>query len=296
MTPFECVVAGNADHALALLDAHGEEAQVIAGGTDILVERKSSARGPRLVVDISRVPELKGIRMTGAGLEIGAAVTHAEIDRSPLVAALCPVLAEAARAVGAVQTRNLGTLGGNLVTGVPSMDGGPALLALEASISIASRSGMRRLPLASFFVSPRRTALRSNELVMSVLVPNESLGVSMCFLKFGLRKGQALALVNVAAGCFVHHPAPVFCKPRIALGAVAPTVIRAPEAEAYLAGRPISVEAAVEAGRIAAAEASPIDDFRASAEYRRKLIAVLTHRALETAWRRAHVDGVRVCA
>jgi CO/xanthine dehydrogenase FAD-binding subunit len=282
------------DEALVLMEAHGADAQVIAGGTDLLVERKFGAGGPRLLIDISRLSELKGIRLTDAGLEIGAATTHSDIAQSSVIASWCPVLAEAAHAIGAVQTRNLGTIGGNLVTCVPSMDSGPALLALDASICLASRAGRRRIGLDSFFVGPRKTALMPDELLTSILVPRENLGTAMCFLKFGLRKGQALALVNVAAGFSLEPLDGSLRKPRIALGAVAPTVIRARQAEAYLAARVWSLETAGEAGRIAATEARPIDDFRASAAYRRKLIAVLTRRALEEAWRRTErrQDGV----
>jgi carbon-monoxide dehydrogenase medium subunit len=268
------------------MEVHGTHAQVIAGGTDLLVERKIGSGGPRLLVDISRLSELKGIRLTDAGLEIGAATTHTEIAQSAVIATSCPVLAEAARSVGAVQTRNLGTIGGNLVTCVPSMDSGPALLALDASVTLASRARRRQIGLDSFFVGPRKTALGEDELLTSILIPPASLGTAMCFLKFGLRKGQALALVNVAAGFSVDSAHGTLREPRIALGAVAPTVIRASRAEACLAGREWSLEAAAEAGRIAATEARPIDDFRASAGYRRKLIAVLTRRALEEAWRR----------
>jgi carbon-monoxide dehydrogenase medium subunit len=276
------------------MEAHGADAQAIAGGTDLLVERKMGCSGPRLLVDISRVSGLKGIRLTDAGLEIGAATTHADIVQSQLVATWCPVLAEAARVIGAVQTRNLGTIGGNLVTCVPSMDSGPALLALDARVSLAKGRERRVLALASFFLGPRKTALMDGELLTSIVVPRESLRTTMRFLKFGLRKGQALALVNVAAGFSLDSPDGTLREPRIALGAVAPTVIRAPQAEAYLAGRVWSLEAAAEAGRIAATEARPIDDFRASAAYRRKLVAVLTRRALEDAWRQSgqRHDGV----
>jgi carbon-monoxide dehydrogenase medium subunit len=286
------VTARSLDEALALI-ASGN-AQVIAGGTDLLVERKMGSAGPALLVDVSRVPELKGIRWTDAGLEIGAATTHTEIARCPLVASSCPVLAEAARAIGAIQTRNLGTIGGNLVTCVPSMDSGPALLALDASVRLASRGRRRRIPLASFFLGPRKTALMPGELLASIIVPSETVATPTCFLKFGLRKGQALALVNVAAGFSIDPVQGTVRAPRIALGAVAPTVMRAPSAEAYLAGRPWTLDAAAEAARIAATEARPIDDFRASAAYRRKLIAVLTRRALEEVWRRMQrqINGV----
>jgi carbon-monoxide dehydrogenase medium subunit len=143
------------------------------------------------------------------------------------------------------------------------------------------------MPLPDLFVGPRKTSLKPGELLIDITIPKENLGKPLAFEKFGLRKGQALALVNAAASFWVDGKKSAFAAPRIALGAVAPTVIRAPKAEAYLEGRKISAEAMAEAGRIAATEAKPISDFRASAEYRRDLIAVLVKRALANAQARA---------
>jgi len=143
------------------------------------------------------------------------------------------------------------------------------------------------MPLAEFFVGPRKTALKPDELLVEILIPKENLGKPTHFLKFGLRKGQALALVNVAASFWVNWDAQAFVAPRIALGAVAPKVMHASTAEAYLEGRAIAPEAMTEAGRLAAGDAKPISDFRASADYRRDLIAILTRRALEGAFEQA---------
>jgi carbon-monoxide dehydrogenase medium subunit len=194
-------------------------------------------------------------------------------------------MVDAAHSIGAVQTRNLGTLGGNLVTCVPSMDSGPALIALEALVTVASSAGRRQMPLGELFVSPRKTSLKPGDLLVDIVIAKQNLSKPAAFEKFGLRKGQALALVNVGAAFFIDKGN--FLCPRIALGAVAPTVIRAPKAEAYLEGRKISAEAMAEAGRIAATEAKPISDFRASADYRRDLVAVLVKRALASAQARA---------
>jgi len=285
MKPFDYVAAKDSQHAIALLAEHGARARILAGGTDLLVELKEAPRPPGIVVDISRAADLKGIAMTADGLRIGALATHGEIMRSALVREHCPVLIEAAHSIGAVQTRNLGTLGGNLVTCVPSMDSGPTLMALEASVTVANAAGQRRMPLAELFVGPRKTSLKPGDLLVDIVIPKENLGKRAAFEKFGLRKGQALALVNAAAAFFIDKGK--FKAPRIALGAVAPVVIGAPKAEAYLEGRAISAEAMAEAGRIAATEAKPISDFRASADYRRDLIAVLVKRALGGAHARA---------
>ena len=271
MKPFKYIVAENSDHAVALLREHGPSVRMVAGGTDLLVELKSAPRTPQVVLDLSRAADLKEIRLSEEGLRIGAAITFSEIMRSPLVREHCPVLARAAHSIGAVQTRNLGTLGGNLVSCVPSMDSGPALMALEALVTVAGPCGQRRHALEDFFVAPRKTLLAPGELLVDIVIPARNLGKPCEFLKFGLRKGQALALVNIAVSL---RPA------RIALGAVAPTIMRARQAEAYLEANQINEEARSEAGRIAAGEARPISDFRASAAYRRELVAVLVRRAL----------------
>src|ERR1700690_2343280 len=282
MKAFGYVAAKDVGHAVALLGEHGAKAKILAGGTDLLVELKHALHNPEMIVDISRLRELKNIAIADDGLHIGALATSAEIMSSPIIRAMFPALVEAAHSIGAVQTRNLGTLGGNLVTCVPSMDSGPALIALDASVTVASTEGRRRMPLAELFVGPRKTSLKPGDLLIDIIIPKDNLGKPAAFEKFGLRKGQALALVNVGAS-FWGGDNPVFVAPRIALGAVAPTVIRAPKAEAFLDGCKISAEAMAEAGRIASTEAKPISDFRASADYRRDLVVVLGKRALANA-------------
>jgi carbon-monoxide dehydrogenase medium subunit len=296
MKPFECITARDADHAVELLARHGPDAQLLAGGTDLVVEMKTARESPRVVIDISRAPDLKRLELEDDMLVIGAMTTHAEITQSQLVRELCPALAVAAHSIGAVQTRNLGTIGGNLANAVPSMDIGPALLALDVTVTIVRPGALRRAPLGALFAGPRSTTLAHDELILDVTVPATSFRKPMAFLKFGLRKGQALSLVNVAAGFWPETDAPVFRDSRIALGAVAPTIMRASEAERYLDGRDVGSPAMEDAGRIAAGEAGPISDFRASAEYRRELIAVLTGRALESAWRRAQPEPRREIA
>lgn len=287
MKPFRYVLADNLAHALALLAEHGTGAKVLAGGTDLIVELKQRIHHPDVVIDISRLTELKDIAVRDDGLHIGALATHADIMTAPAVRSLVPAIAEAAHSIGAVQTRNLGTLGGNLMSCVPSMDGGPTLLALEASVAVAGPSGRRRMALADLFVGPRKTSLAPDELLVDVIIPRDNLGKPAAFEKFGLRRGQALALVNAAASFWIEPGQSTFTSPRIALGAVAPTVKRAPNAEVYLVGRTVSADAMAEAGRIAAREAAPISDLRASADYRRELVAVLVKRALGAALARA---------
>jgi carbon-monoxide dehydrogenase medium subunit len=280
-------MAKDLEHAIALLGEHGARAKILAGGTDLLVELKHATHDPEVIVDVSRLRELKDIAVADDGLHIGALVTHSDIMNSPVIRDMFPALVAAAHSIGAMQTRNLGTLGGNLVTCVPSMDSGPALIALDASVTVASTEGQRRMPLFELFVGPRKTSLKPGDLLVDIIIPKENLGKPAAFEKFGLRKGQALALVNVGASFWIDREKSVLVAPRIALGAVAPTVMRAPKAEAFLDGCKISAEVMAEAGRIAAMEAKPISDFRASADYRRDLVAVLVKRALANAQARA---------
>ncbi len=291
MKPFEYTAPATVEQAFALLAEHGPDARPLAGGTDLLVDLKHQPDVPKLLVDISKIPELRGIVLSERGLRIGSAVTHSELMASPLIREHVPAMAHAAHTIGAVQTRNLGTVGGNLVTCVPSMESGPTLMVLDARVTVGGPNASREISLEEFFVGPRQTVLKSDELLVDVLIPTEYLGKPASFHKFGLRQGQALALVNAAASLRVDGADGVLVEPRVALGAVAPTVIRARKAEAFLEGRPAEKETFAEAGRIAAAEARPIDDFRASAEYRRDLIAVLARRALEDALSAATVES-----
>jgi CO/xanthine dehydrogenase FAD-binding subunit len=214
MRAFEYIAAKDTRHAVALLAEHGAAAKLLAGGTDLLVEFKGASRVPQVVIDISRVEELKSVALTAQGLSIGAAVTHAEIMHSPLIRELCPALIDAAHTIGAVQTRHLGTLGGNLVTCVPSMDSGPTLVALDAVVTIAGRAGRKQMPLTEFFVGPRKSILKPDELLVAIVIPKKNLGKPAAFVKFGLRKGQALALVNVAVSLHVDGDMHVARDPR----------------------------------------------------------------------------------
>src|SRR3954463_11070789 len=155
MRAFELVTAKNSNDAVALLAQQaGRKVRIIAGGTDFLADVKfaPASHTPEVVVDISRADDLKNITVTDRGLSIGALVTHTQIMRSPVIRDIFPALVDAAHTIGAVQTRNLGTLGGNLVTAVPSVDSGPTLVALDALVTIAGPAGNRQLPLTEFFV------------------------------------------------------------------------------------------------------------------------------------------------
>ncbi len=281
MKPFDFIQPATIDAAILALAEYSPNVRILNGGTDYLVELKHVPQSPGVVIDVSRLQGLKGIEIVDAGLRIGAGVTHTEIMADPLIKEHVPAMIDAAHTVGAVQTRNLGTLGGNLVTCVPSMDSGPTLLALDAEVTILGAKGTRQSSLTDFFVAPRKTSLEPDELLLEIIIPKENLGKPASFIKFGLRKGQALALVNAASALWVEGNK--FKDVRIALGAVAPVVIRASKAEALLEGQSVSEGLIQEAAKIAVGEAKPINDFRASKEYRNDLIEVGTRRTLQAA-------------
>jgi carbon-monoxide dehydrogenase medium subunit len=270
LKPFDYVAADSVEKAVEILTDNSPSARPVAGATDVLNDIRRGLIAPKLLVDISGVAELQGIEIIDRGLRIGSLVTHSEIIKSPLIKEHAPALADASLTVGAVQTRNMGTLAGNLVSAVPSLDGAPVLMALDASVTIAGSGSREELALKDFFLGPRQTVLGPDRILVDMLIPKANLGKAASFAKFGLRKGQALALINVAASLNVDAATGRAAQTRIALGAVAPKPIHASEA-----------------GRIAATEASPIDDFRASAAYRIELIKVLTRRVLSEAYSQA---------
>ena len=279
MKPFAFEAPDSLDQAIQLLSRHGGAALPLAGGTDLLIRMKAGVLRPRVLVDICGIEELKGIELTPAGLRLGSLATHTQIANSPLVKEHAPAVAQASACVGAAQTRNLGSLGGNLAAGVPSMDGAPALLALDARAVICGPQGSRSVDLEQVFSKPHHNRLAPGELLKEVIVPQDSLGKPAGFVKFGRRKAMSLAIVNAAAAFNLDENGNI-TDPRLALGAVAPTPMRALAAEEFLAGKPPTQEAFAQAAKLAAAEARPIDDFRASARYRRQLVEVLTRRAL----------------
>ena len=268
------------DAALRALAEH-PDAHVLAGGTDFMVEVNAGHRRPEAVVAIGRVPELRGWAFDPENgvVSIGAATTYTELMTAPL-AARFPALADAARAVGSPQIRHAGTLGGNLGTCSPAGDTLPVLSALDAVIELASTSGRRTLSIHEFMVGVKRTALRPGELVARIDLPVIEDGWQG-FAKVGVRNAM---VISSSSACLVLD------RPRrrvaIALGAVGPTIIRARDAETWIAGRidwpHLTVERPVaeEFGRLVAAAARPIDDHRSTAAYRRHSIAVLGERLL----------------
>lgn len=281
MRNFDYEAPSTIEEAVTILGEKSPYAVPIAGGTYLLERMKQNLVIPKVLVDIANIPELKGIELTDQGLHIGAMVTHSDIIASTLIKSQAPVISDASAQVGSIQTRNLGTIGGSLVSCVPSNDSPPALLVLDAKVQVAGPKGLREIPLEELFKSPHCSILAPDELVVTIIIPKLFLGRPASFQKIGRRAAMTLALVNAAASVHFDNDKNELIDSCIALGAVAPTPIRAHSAERFLRGKQVSEDLIIAAAQIAAEEAKPFDDFRASAQYRRELITVLTRRVLQ---------------
>ena len=289
MPRFEYFAPQSLAEAIALFGEKGEGGRALAGGTDLVPQIKEGTDKipmPAYVVSLRRLPELRGIEFSERdGLRIGAAVTMAELAESPVVRERYRALADGAGVVGSVQTMNMATVGGNVCNAAPSADTAPSLLAYEAVAVIAGPGGERELPLAAFWRGPNATALQPGELLHELRLPVPPPNTGGVYVRQTPRKQMDIAVVGVAV--LLTFDGDRIQRARLALGAVAPTPIRAGEAEAALEGQTVSDSLFAKAAEAAAAEARPISDQRGSAEFRRHLVQVTTERCLQEAARRA---------
>jgi carbon-monoxide dehydrogenase medium subunit len=274
--------------ALALLAQHREKARIVAGATDLILEIERGVRtGLEALIDITRVPGLSDIRLDDQGrIHLGPLVTHNHAAGSGLIVERALPLAQACWEVGAPQIRNRATIAGNLITASPANDSITPLMALDAVVSLTSQAGERQVPLREFYTGVRRTVLRPDEMLTDIAFPALRANEHGMFIKLALRRAQAIAVVNAAVIVELEQlpgkprAGQALKRARIALGSVTPTIVRAREAEAFLAGKRLTPEVIEKAGAEAAKAARPIDDVRGSAEYRREMVPVTTQRAL----------------
>jgi CO/xanthine dehydrogenase FAD-binding subunit len=245
-----------------------ESGKPLAGGTDLLVAVRKGTESPNLLVYVGELPELRVLREEKEGLEVGAGLTHAELLAHPATERF-PILRSILRTIGSPAIRAMGTLGGNIVTASPAGDSLVALYLLEARVRLVSEEGERELPIWEFIVGPRKTALRQGELVRSVFLPWLSGEPRSFFRKVGRRRALIIAIASLGALVWVRDGRVE--RARLALGSVAPTVIRPKEVEEALVGRPVSPEAWEDLVPRLSAATHPISDLRASADYRRKV-------------------------
>jgi CO/xanthine dehydrogenase FAD-binding subunit len=278
MRELEYVAPTGLEEACRLLAECGG-AVPLAGGTDVLVGLEAGRIAPALVVDLRRVSGLDGISETAGSIEIGAMVTMTDVARSLPVRQHFPGLAAAASQMGCWQVRNRATLGGNLCNAAPSADTAPPLIVYQAVALIDGASGAREVPLQDFFTGPGCTVLARGDLLTGVRIPKPPAGFVSGYLRRALRRSMDIPLVNVAAGLSMDGGR--VASALIVLGAVAPTPIRAAEAEAALVGRVPDADVLAAVAAAAVRDARPITDIRGSKEYRSAMVEVLVRRLLE---------------
>lgn len=281
---FEMLSANSVEESCDILAEQGERTVIFAGGTDLLVKMKHRREVPGCLLNIKGITGLnKIVHDERDGLRIGALTLVQSIEASAVVGKRFPSLKQAAGVLGTTQIRNVGTLGGNLANASPSAEFAPPLLTLGASVRCLGRGGDRVIPIEEFFVSPGKSAMRHDELLTEVIVPNLPAGAECIYLKHSLRK---MDVAIASAAILIDFDGDVCRDARIALGAVGPIPTRAKKAEACLRGKRFSADAVEadmldEVARTAAGESMPIDDFRSFAEYRRRLVRMLVGKGLE---------------
>jgi xanthine dehydrogenase iron-sulfur cluster and FAD-binding subunit A len=265
--------------ALELLRKFAGDARLIAGGTDVLVELQRGVRPTQTLIDITALHDLKYIRHEGATLVLGALTTHNDVVASRECVRYALPLAQACWEVGAPQIRNRATIAGNLITASPANDTITPLMALDADVILISSVGERTVPLRDFYLGVRRTVMRPDELLREIRVPALSESQRGLFLKLGLRRAQAISVIDIAL--VVTFEQDYVSEARLALGSLAPTIVRAARVEAYLKGKQLDDATCREAGRLANEDVSPIGDIRGSAEYRRATLSGLVTQGLQ---------------
>jgi len=297
------IQASSVDETLQLLAQYSERARLINGGTDLIIEIERKLRAPEFVIDVSRIAGLAEIRIDGAQtsevsetsevspmVHLGAGVTHNQVVAHPLLRERAFALVRACWEVGAPQIRNRGTLAGNLITASPANDTIAPLWALGAAVTLRSARGERTLALHDFFRGVRRTALEPDEMLTEISFPLPAPNVRSTFLKLGLRRAQAISVVMVAVLLDV-DALDVIRNAQITLGAVAPTIAAAHEAQEFLRGKQLDDDNIAETARLATNAARPIDDIRGTAEYRREMVRVHVARALRQLRDGTECDG-----
>ena len=279
MLDFQFHTPATLHEALALLDEHGEDARLFAGGTALVVLMKQSLVVADHMVSLQRVPDMDRIHLEDDGLHIGALTRHREVETSELVREHAPLLADVYARVAGVRIRNVATVGGGLAHADPAQDPPAGLIALEARARLVSSRGERTLPVEALFRDYYETAIEPGEAIVDVIVPPPPPRARSVYLKFLPRTEDDYATVAVAA---VGHVDDGQCRRlRVALIAAGPTPVRASAVERELEGREVNPEAVRRAAEAVAEQVDPLDDFRGSAAYKRDMAVVFTRRALE---------------
>jgi carbon-monoxide dehydrogenase medium subunit len=283
---FEHFAPKTLKEALALLAKYGDDCKVICGGQSLLILMRQGLVSPKYMVDIKGIAELSYIKDGKDGLKIGATTTHRTVEKSPVIKKKYPVLAEMETRLASIQTRNWGTIGGNICHGDPAGDPVPVLIALNATLTLAGAKGTRDIPVEDFSLDYFEVDLKDGELLTEITIPPPPPRTGAAYYKFNVIESD-LATASVAASVTLGAGDGVCQDVRIALGAAAPTAIRAKKAEKVLKGKKITDALLKQAGEVAATEAEPISDIYASDEYRLELVKALVPRMTKEALARA---------
>jgi carbon-monoxide dehydrogenase medium subunit len=286
MKNFDYLEPTSVAEACALLKQHGSEAKVFAGGAHVTILMKQGLYQPKALVNIKKIPELRGIKFDAAeGLVIGALVTHRELETSALIKDKLPVLCEAEREVANIRVRNMGTVGGNLASGEPLTDLSQIFIALDGRLKIAGPSGQRGLLVEELFVDFYTTSLAEDEIITQVVIPPLPPKSGIEYIRFSSSSVVDKPSAGVAVRLTLNQESVQVA--RIVLGCVGPTPARAQQAEALVSGKKLTPELIAEAGMIASQECSPTSDLRGSEQYKRAIVGTLVKRALTAAYEKA---------
>ncbi len=273
---------------MKILASNGDNARMMAGGTDILVQMRAGRRTPSVVVDVKEIPELNVISYDASkGLTLGAAVPCYKIYQDKTLAAAYPGLIDTAELIGGIQIQGRASIGGNVCNAAPSGDSIPAVIVLGGVCNIAGPNGTREMPAEEFCIAPGQNALQNGEMLVSISFPAPQAHSGANYLRFIPRNEMDIAVAGVGTSVVLDAAGQNFVSARIALASVAPTPVFAKEAGDSLAGKAVSEEAIQQASELAQAAAKPISDMRGTIRQRTHLIGVLTRRSLNNAIERA---------
>ncbi|HWH76804.1 MAG TPA: xanthine dehydrogenase family protein subunit M [Candidatus Binatus sp.] len=288
MKNFDYLEPATVAEACALLKQHGSEAKVYAGGAHLTILMKQGLLEPKSLINIKKIPELKGIRFDDRqGLMIGALVTHRELETSALVKERFPVLCAAEREVANIRVRNVGTVGGNLASGEPLTDLSQIFIALDGNVKITGARMLRMIPVEELFVDFYTTSLADDEILTQVVLPPLPPRSGIDYIRFSSSSVLDKPSVGVAVRLTLDSGVDTIQTARVVLGCVGATPVRARKAEALLIGNKLTGELAQESGGIASQECSPTSDLRGSEQYKRAIVGTLVRRAAQNASERA---------
>lgn len=261
----------NLEEALEILDKQSDRIRVLAGGTDLILQLRRAKQSRENLLNIYSLDELRYIKFENGLVKIGALTDFMRITQSPIIQKYAPILAEAAQTIGSIQILNKASIGGNIVNASPAADSLPALYVLEASLTLRKKNSSRQTSILDFYRGYKLLDLQPGELLVEIsFKPMRENQVGM-FFKHGLRQGDAISVVNGAVLLEIEPASHIVRDARIALGAVAPTVVRAHQAEQYLEGRNLDEKTIKQASEYIVTSISPIDDVRGSAAYRTEM-------------------------